>query len=91
MATQHLVNDTLFVNSSNNRVGIGTTSPGLTFEVDTNGTDGNIRMRYNGNFYTDYWTNRIIYRGDTNGQEFQLRESVNGTEYSRLFIKKFEW
>ena len=45
--------NTLYVDSSNNRVGIGTTSPSVKLHVDGGGSSPELRVAQNSTYYTD--------------------------------------
>jgi hypothetical protein len=61
-------------------IGIGTTSPGVKFEVNSNSTLPIIRSRYDSTYYTDYDSNGIDFRGTS--QTFDIKD--NGTIAIRI-------
>jgi len=76
--------DTLFVDSVNDRVGIGTTSPGAKMDIYT-GSTGTVGLSFDryasGNYRTDIYQN-------TYGLDFRVGYAANTPE-SVLYLKRF--
>ena len=71
--------NTLFVDAANDRVGIGTASPGAKLEVDSGSTLPIIRARYNATYYADYDSNGIQFVGA--GQNFNITDNGSSVLY----------
>lgn len=76
--------DTLFIDSVNNRVGVGTTSPGAKMDIYT-GSTGTVGLSFDrfasGNYRTDIYQN-------TYGLDFRVGYAENTPE-SVLYLKRF--
>lgn len=75
--------DTLYVDSTNNRVGIGTTSPSANLDIES--TTGNqLRIAYNSSFYWD--VEREAATGDLTFTDASNGETVRFTDDGKVGI-----